>query len=135
MTYPTDVFLQACPANLSRNFRIRVVFGVSYGLQEIVTTIIPVTLKEYLELRMAEEGYKNSCLNLQVEFFQANSSSLDLIVLADFEGQMADICKRLERAIQKWCVECCTKNNWEIPFPQLTVHGVEQEAQAGGAQP
>ncbi len=128
VTYPTDAFLQACPANLSRNFRIRVVFGVSYGLQETVTSAIPQTLKEYLELRMVEEGYNSSCLNLQVEFYQANSSSLDLIVLADFEGQVADILKRLERAIQKWCVDCCTKNNWEIPFPQLTVHGVEQEA-------
>ena len=61
----------------------------------------------------------------QVEFFQANSSSLDLLVLADFEGDVADILKRIERAIQKWCVECCSIHGWEIPFPQLTVHKAE----------
>ncbi|SDP22100.1 mechanosensitive ion channel family protein [Desulforhopalus singaporensis] len=120
--YPTEVFLQASPANLSRNFRLRVPFGVSYGLQEIITSTVPATMKEYLEKRMEEEGYAKSCLNLQVEFQQANSSSLDLIVLADFEGGAADICKRIERAIQKWCVDCCTQHGWEIPFPQLTVH-------------
>ena len=122
ITYPTEIFLEACPVNLSRNFRLRVPFGISYGLQELATSEIPMLLKEYLMERMEQEGYQKNCLNLQVEFFQANSSSLDLLVLVDLEGQVADISKRIERAIQKWCVECCTINDWEIPFPQLTVH-------------
>ena len=127
ITYPTDTFLQLCPVNLSRNFRLRVPFGISYSLQDLATSEIPMILKEYLVVRMEQEGHHKSCLNLQVEFFQANSSSLDLLVLADFEGKVADICKRIERAIQKWCVECCSINNWEIPFPQLTVHQTKQE--------
>lgn len=122
LTYPTDVFLQACPANLSRNFRLRVPFGVSYGLQQQVTSKILAVLKEYIEKRLEADGYAKDCLNLQVEFLQANASSLDLMVLADFDGKVADICKRIERAIQKYCVDCCTENDWEIPFPQLTVH-------------
>ncbi|MBU1060188.1 MAG: mechanosensitive ion channel [Proteobacteria bacterium] len=122
VTYPTQTFLEACPANLSRNFRIRVPFGISYGLQKDATSKIPAILKDYMESRMVEEEYTSSCLNLQVEFFQANSSSLDLIIIADFEGRMADISKKIERDIQKWCVDCCTQNNWEIPFPQLTIH-------------
>ncbi|BHH83621.1 hypothetical protein [Desulforhopalus sp. 52FAK] len=126
ITYPTETFLQACPANLSRNFRIRVTFGLSYEVQDEVTSTIPKVLKDFLELKIAEEGYDKCCLNLQVEFFQANSSSLDLIILADFEGRMADLYKRLERAIQRWCVDCCTQNDWEIPFPQLTVHRAEK---------
>lgn len=123
--YPTETFLQLCPANLSRNFRVRVIFGLSYGLQSEVTSTIPQLVKDFLKMRFTEEGYDTCCLNLQVEFFQANSSSLDLIVLADFDGSVADIYKRFERAIQRWCVDCCTENNWEIPFPQLTVHRVE----------
>jgi len=126
ITYPTDVFLQACPANLSRNFRLRVPFGISYELQEKATSIIPAVLKQYVERRLEEDGYARNCLNLQVEFLQANASSLDLMVLGDFEGEVADICKRIERAIQKYCVDCCTENNWEIPFPQLTVHHSEE---------
>ena len=123
--YPTEAFLQASPANLSRNFRMKVPFGISYGLQDKATDEIPRILKSYLEKRMEEEGYSKKCLNLLVEFMQANSSSLDLLVIADFDGDVADICKRIERAIQKWCVECCTQNDWEIPFPQLTVHKAE----------
>jgi len=122
ITYPTEIFLEACPVNLSRNFRLRVPFGISYGLQKLATSEIPMIMKDFLMKRMEQEGYQKNCLNLQVEFSQANSSSLDLLVLADFEGQVADISKRIERAINKWCVECCTINDWEIPFPQLTVH-------------
>ncbi|MBU1567045.1 MAG: hypothetical protein KJ630_15655 [Proteobacteria bacterium] len=120
--YTTEAFLGACPANLSRNFRLRVIFGISYNLQEKATAEIPAMLKDYLNLRMEEEDYLDKCLSLQVEFMQASASSLDLLILGDFDGRVADISKRIERAIQKWCVECCTKNNWEIPFPQLTVH-------------
>ena len=122
LTYPTEAFLAACPANLSRNFRLRVLFGIGYKHQKEITSEIPGILRAYLQLRMEEESFLDSCLNLQVEFMQANASSLDLMVLADFEGRVADISKRIERTIQKWCVDCCTINSWEIPFPQLTVH-------------
>lgn len=127
VVYPTDIFLQACPVNLSRNFRIRVPFGISYTLQQQATSVIPLRVKEFLETKMEENSYSKSCLNLQVEFFLANSSSLDIIVLADFHGDVAEISKRLERAVQKWCVDCCTANGWEIPFPQLTVHRPAQK--------
>lgn len=120
--YQTEAFLSACPANLSRNFRLRVPLGISYELQARATSEIPDMLKEYLSLRFAEEGYEDNCLNLLVEFQQANTSSLDLMVVADFEGEVADVSGEIERCIHKWCVDCCTKYGWEIPFPQLTVH-------------
>ncbi len=41
---------------------------------------------------------------------------------ADFKGEMAHVYNRLSRAIQRWCVDACTENKWEIPFPQLAVH-------------
>jgi len=127
--YPTEVFLQANPANLSRNFRLRVPFGISYSLQAKATGEIPAILKDYIERRMEEEGYMENCLNLLVEFSQANSSSLDLLVIADLKGEVADISKRIERAIQRWCVDCCTENSWEIPFPQLTIHRPAESSQ------
>ena len=57
-----------------------------------------------------------------VEFAQAAASSLDVVVIADFKGEMAPLYNRLSRSIQRWCVDACTQNNWEIPFPQLTIH-------------
>jgi small-conductance mechanosensitive channel len=122
MIYPASVFLDACPVNLSQNFRISVTFGLSYDLQFHITTLIPETLSTYLKEQMVATGYFDSCLNLEVDFLQANTSSLDLVVLADFDGNIASNNRKIERAIQKWCVECSTMNNWEIPFAQLTIH-------------
>jgi len=58
-----------------------------------------------------------------VEFALANNSSLDLAVIADFSGQLGDLHNRLRRAIQRWSVDACTEYGWEIPFPQMTLHG------------
>ena len=56
-------------------------------------------------------------------FAQANSSSLDLVIIADFKGELGDLYNRLRRSIQRWCVDACTENGWEIPFPQMTLSG------------
>ncbi len=79
-------------------------------------------MKSYIDERIEEEGYKKSLLNLRVEFQNAGSSSLDIVVIVDFKGDMAPLYQRLSRAIQRWCVDACTINKWEIPFPQLTIH-------------
>lgn len=122
IVYPTAVFIAASPANLSRNFSLRAVFGLSYDLQATITTTVPAILKAFIAKRLDENGYSGDCLNLSVEFLQAGPSSLDLVVLADFKGEAAALFKRIERALHRWCVECCNANNWEIPFPQMTVH-------------
>jgi hypothetical protein len=121
-TYLTGDFLSLTPLNISANFRLKIPFGISYKLQKESTTNILDTLKTYIEEQIETEGYKKSLLNLRVEFQQAASSSLDMVVLADFKGDMAPLYQRLARAIQRWCVDACTLNNWEIPFPQLTIH-------------
>jgi phosphotransferase system IIB component len=131
--FKTSDFLGQNLVNLSRNFRLRVVFGVSYDLQAQVTSTIPTLLKTFIEGRMEEEGYAKSCLNLLVEFKEAGSSSLDLVILADFKGELADIYARLERSIQRWCVDAATTYNWEIPFPQLTFHWPARDREPGEA--
>jgi len=121
-TYQTSDFLSLSPLNLSVNFRLKVSFGIAYHLQKEATTTILETLESHIAQQLEAEGYQNQLLNLRVEFEQANASSLDLVVIADFDGQLAPLYNRLRRAIQRWCVDACTLNNWEIPFPQLTVH-------------
>ena len=127
--FQTADFLAQNPVNLSRNFRLRVVFGISYDLQAQATTTIPELLKTFIEDRLDDEGYTDNCLNLLVEFKEAGASSLDLLVIADFKGELADIYSRLERSIQRWCVDAATLHNWEIPFPQLTFHWPARERQ------
>jgi hypothetical protein len=121
-TYRTADFLSLSPLNLSRNFRLKETIGISYDLQRESVSSIPDLLKGHVEKRAAEEGYGEQLLNLRVEFERANTSSLDLVVIADFDGELADLYNRLRRAIQRWCVEACNEYHWEIPFTQLTLH-------------
>jgi hypothetical protein len=121
-TYLTADFLSLSPLNLSRNFRLKETIGISYSLQGESVAAIPDTLRGYIERRAEEEGYADNMHNLRVEFEKANSSSLDLVVIADFDGVLADLYGRLSRALQRWCVEACTEYGWEIPFTQLTLH-------------
>lgn len=123
LTYQTGDFLAASPRNLATNFRIKETLGISYSLQRESTVSIPDTLQRFIQQRVEDEGYGEKLLNLRVEFAQAGNSSLDLAIIADFEGELGDLYNRLRRAIQRWCVDACTANDWEIPFPQMTLHG------------
>ncbi len=129
LTYQTADFLAKSPRNLGTNFRIKEIIGISYKLQRQATNEIPATLQAYIQGRIEQEGYGERLLNLRVEFAQANSSSLDLAVIADFEGELGDLYNRLRRAIQRWCVDACSEHDWEIPFPQMTLHGTVGRAE------
>ena len=129
LTYQTADFLAKSPRNLGTNFRIKEIIGISYKLQRQATNEIPATLQAYIQGRIEQEGYGERLLNLRVEFAQANSSSLDLAVIADFEGELGDLYNRLRRAIQRWCVDACSEYEWEIPFPQMTLHGTAIRAE------
>jgi hypothetical protein len=120
--YPTADFLGLSPANLSTNFFIRVVFGLSYDLQKGITTTVLEKLQAFIQEKFEEHGYAEDCLSLSVDFLQAGASSLDVVVFANMRGEQAPAFHKIERAIARWCVDCCNANNWEIPFPQLTVH-------------
>ena len=128
-TYQTADFLSLSPLNLSRNFRLKETIGISYELQRESVSTIPGLLKAHVEKRVADEGYADRLLNLRVEFERANTSSLDLVVIADFDGTLGDLYNRMRRSMQRWCVEACNEDGWEIPFTQLTLH---QASPAGG---
>ena len=123
VTYTMGDFLGKSPRNLATNFRIKEIFGISYGLQKDSTTRIATTLQDYIQSRAEQEGYGDKLLNLRVEFNRAGDSSLELAIIADFKGELGDLYNRLRRAIQRWGVDACSEYGWEIPFPQLTLHG------------
>ena len=123
-TFSTQDFLGASPINLSTNFRLKETLGISYEHLNIATGEVLTKLYEFINARVEAEGYAESLLNLRVEFENASASSLDVVVIADFSGQVADIYNRLRRSLQRWNVDACAENGWDIPFPQLTVHAV-----------
>jgi hypothetical protein len=124
-TYLIQDFLAQAPLNLSDTFRIKEVFGISYNHQQQSTNVIIGKLKGYISEQLEKEGHAPFLIEMKVEFNEAADSSLNLVVIADFKGEMAPLLNRLRRAIQRWCVDAATANEWEIPFPQLTLHRAE----------
>jgi len=122
LTYETAHFLGLSPRNLSTNFRLKETVGISYSHQQESTQQIPKLLSAYLHKRIIQEEYEAHLLDLKVEFAQASDSTLDLVVIADFSGEVGDLYNRLRRAIQRWSVDACSEYGWEIPFPQLAIH-------------
>lgn len=121
-TYTTAEFLQGDPLNLSVNFRIKETIGISYGLQAEAVSTIPQLLLSHVAQRLEDDGYADRILNLLVEFESANTSSLDVVVIADCKGELAEVYNKLRRALQRYCVEACNLHGWEIPFTQITLH-------------
>lgn len=124
LTYRTGDFLAASPRNLSAGFRIKEVIGISYALQDASTGDIPERFAGYVRQRLQQEGYGEQLLDFKVEFTQAGSSSLDLVLIADFSGEMGELYGRLRRVLQRLAVDACSHFDWDIPFPQMTLHGM-----------
>ncbi|CCO24755.1 mechanosensitive ion channel [Maridesulfovibrio hydrothermalis] len=122
VTYQTPDFLGLNPKNLSRNFRIKSVFGIDYAHQAESTTSILKQAKEFILAKLEEDGYSKHVLNLNVEFESAGASSLNLVIIADFHSDIAELYGRLVRALQRYSVDACNNFEWNIPFDQLVLH-------------
>lgn len=121
-TFVLSDFLSLSPLNLSTGFRIFSTIGISYRHQKESTRDIVAILETYISKQIEKEGYQEGLSKLLVQFSHAGNSSLDIAVVANFNGDMAPLYFRLRRAIERWCVDACTEYGWEIPFPQLTIH-------------
>ncbi len=121
-TYKSTDYLAQSPVNLSCGFRIPVTFGIDYGHQAIITREIPEIIERAVTEGLRAEGFADSIVGITVRFKEAGPSSLDLAVLADFNGSAGSRYADLERAINRICVDTCNLRHWVIPFQQVTVH-------------
>jgi hypothetical protein len=121
-TYTTTDFLSRTPRNLSHNFRVESKFSLDYRHTEAVLGNAQEILAESLR-----EGYRrlleaDDIIHVSVELMEAASSSLDLLVLADFSGKAAPHYQALFRLTQRLCMETARANGWKVPFHQVVVH-------------
>ena len=129
-TYPTRIFWALSPRNLTTNFRVKETIGITYSLQKESVTTIPEILRAHVERRSPTRA---TWINCSI-FVSSSNAPIPLRSISWSSpismAQLADLYNRLRRAIQRWCVEACTENNWEIPFTQLTLHQAETPVQA-----
>lgn len=122
-TFSVADYLGKNPRNLSRDgFAVPVVFGLDYQHQSIILTDIVPTLRAYLEEQLAQQPFYPYLKVLLVEFNEAASSSLNLLIVAVFTGAAAEDYWSIRRFLQRTPVNACNLYGWTIPFNQLTVH-------------
>jgi len=126
--YQTSDFLALSPRNLSTGFRVECGFGIDYKHQADSTQSIPRVMQERLSDELPGTLGEGSLRNVRVELREAGASSLDYEVEIDLDGNAAPELPEIRRAVTRILVEACNDHGWEIPFQQVTVHGVGARA-------
>lgn len=126
--FGTAEFLQLNVHNLSREgFGVIVVFGIDYQHQEISLNRVPERFMTGLKTAFEQAGYGDDLKDLQVEFKEAGTNSLDYLIYATMEGSVAASYFKITRLIQQTCVDICNHEGWVIPFTQVTIHQADDE--------
>lgn len=121
-TYTITDFLAAKPRNYSQGFVATTDFGIDYKYQANCITDVPDMMREGIRRGLLQETYGTSLKDVSVHFTKANTSSLDYKIIATFDGAAAGELYSITRALQRYAVEVCNRQQWTIPFAQLVVH-------------
>jgi len=123
-TIPAADFYNMTFDNLSRGdaFAITSQFGIGYSHQAISNNNIPNSLQKAISEALAETSFAEHVISVAVELKEAGASSLDYWVCVTLSSSAARSYHKVARIVQQTCVDTCTSENWDIPFPQLTIH-------------
>lgn len=121
---PTAEFYNTVFENLSRSptYSINSVFGVGYNHQGDSVVGIPDKFRVALEEALATTELADHVVSVSTELQEAGASSLDFWIGVKMKSEAATSYFKIKRLIQQVCVTTCTKEQWDIPFPQLTLH-------------
>lgn len=121
-TYAMSDFLSSQPKNLSQGFIVTSIIGLDYKYQQQCTEQIPEILCDGIRKGLQQESYGSSLNDLWVYFSYANTSSLDFKIVAIFDGRAAEDYYPIVRSLQRYAVEVCNQQQWDIPFTQVVLH-------------
>ena len=121
---PTTDFISMGVLNLSRgdSFVITTVFGIDYDLQDIALLEVPNAFQIAIQEAINSEGLIDHLNEVIVELKGAGASSLDYLVIINVKPTAASLYFKLERLLQRTCIQVCSEEGWGIPFPQVTIH-------------
>ncbi len=121
--FKTQAFLEQNPKNVSNGYRSTIEFGLDYSHQaQAASGEIARVMRDYVEQEIRSLVPSDKLLATFVTLFQAGSSSLDYEIEVDVAPGTGHLYDPIAHAMARIAVECCEKNGWTIPFPQLTVH-------------
>lgn len=120
-TFETADFLSLSPRNMSCGYRTESEFGVDYRHQAIATTDIPRIMAAEVRKDLEKRFGKEKVRHVAVEFMMAGDSALIYEVEADMTGAAGWQWEEVKFALAKFATDSCTRNGWNIPFPQITI--------------
>lgn len=123
ITIPSVEFYTQEMTNLTRggSFGVCSTFGVDYEHQAISLTHIPKLLTHAVRQTLTQSGYESHIQNVEVEFKEANSSSLDYWIFVTCDSALAFSYRDIQRVIQRACVACSLSESLIIPFPHISL--------------
>ncbi|MGB0852534.1 MAG: hypothetical protein ACPGSI_04520 [Pikeienuella sp.] len=122
MTYATADFLAEKPENLSHGYRAEITFGIAYDHQTEATGPLVAALISHVKAGLLAMLPADQLRDVGCEMLDAGDNAIIYEVEADLTGAAASRCEDVERALTRLCVEACTVNGWNIPYPQMVVH-------------
>ena len=128
-TFTVADYLAQHPRNLSQDgFAVPLSFGLDYRHQADILTDIVDRMRAYIHEHIDAQIFRPHLKDLLVDFNEAASSSLNLIIVAVFDGSAAEHYWSIRRFLQRTAVDACNRFGWTIPFDQLTLHIPEQSS-------
>lgn len=120
---PTKDFYTKAMTNLSRSETFGVInkFGVGYELQHISHDQVPKALRDNVRQLLAKTDLANFVKDVLVELDEVGSSSLDYWIFVTMENKAAKSYLHIQRLVQTACIETCTHEQWNIPYPHLSL--------------
>lgn len=123
ISLPTTDFYAREMVNLTRggSFGISNTFGIDYRHQSISMTRVPKLFREAVQQSLAKTDLADFIKDINVELKEANSSSIDYWVFVTCDSRAAKSYQRIKRTVQSACIEACTRESLNIPFPHIAV--------------
>ncbi len=123
LSLPTADFYTREMINLTRSgtFGVSSTFGIDYQHQAISINQVPKLLRDAIHQSFEQSDLADFIKDVSVELQEANSSSLDYWLFINCDSKAAKSYLRIQRIIQSACIDVCTRESLNIPFPHLSL--------------
>ncbi|MGB7306341.1 MAG: hypothetical protein WBD13_18850 [Burkholderiaceae bacterium] len=127
--HPTVDFAKLPMKNLSRDgFTAVTTFGIDYEHQAIALDEVKPKMEAAVTEHLQQSTVADSLESVTVDFKVAAANSLDYIIFVRMKGEAAASYFAIGRMVQTALVGLCNRENWGIPFAQLTIHRKNEAA-------
>ncbi len=122
-SYTPKDFLQQRPQNLSINlFSVNNVLNLDFRHSDIAIEQAPEKVKVMLEEKISQQFYGKYLKRTIVELREFDTSSLNIVTIAQFSGEAASEYTEIGWLLQQVALAACNKYDWKISSKQVMLH-------------